>query len=426
MSGFSEYEEVKARIHRYLIAKTDFLTIKDNLNEDQLKMFVDRAIVNLCKELELDITFETRSRLIRELSSAVVSLGPLRPLMEDKDITEIMINGPKLVYVQKHGQISRVDIKFEDNNALMHTVHKIMGSAGTSRRVDESQPYVDFSMPDGSRVNVIIPPCSVGGAVVTIRKFSRDITTIENMVELGTVTQAMAHFLVAAVKAKLNIIFCGATGSGKTTLLNVLSRHIPEHERIITIEDTAELRLMQEHVVSLQAKAANIEGKGVVPMRELFINSLRMRPDRIIIGEVRGDEILDMVQSISSGHSGTMAIVHADSPEECYNRMITMMLMSGIRLTGDQIRQQIATSIDLIVYSELFLDGVRRVVHITDLCYEKDRALAELRDIFTFRQRQITDDGKVIGDWVMNHQKPSFYGKFVKRNIPLPRELFGK
>jgi pilus assembly protein CpaF len=230
----------------------------------------------------------------------------------------------------------------------------------------------------------------------------------------------MADFLIAAIKAKLNIVFCGSTGSGKTTLLNVLSCHIPGHERIITIEDTSELRLMQEHVVSLQAKPANTEGKGEVTIRDLFINSLRMRPDRIIIGEVRGHEILDLVQSIASGHAGSLAIVHADSPQECFNRMITMMLMSGIRLSGEQIQQQLATSIDLIVYVELFLDGVRRVTNITDLRYVKETGSISLDDIFTFKQEKIDQNSAVIGDWVMNNKKPSFYDKFVKRNIQLP------
>jgi pilus assembly protein CpaF len=265
------------------------------------------------------------------------------------------------------GKIEKANVNFPDNANLMHTIQKILSASGSSRRVDESSPYVDFSMADGSRVNVILPPCSLMGPIMTIRKFSRELTTIDDLIERKTLNKQMAAFLIAAIKAKLNIVFCGSTGSGKTTLLNVLSSHIPDHERIITIEDTSELRLMQEHVVSLQAKPSNTEGKGEVTIRDLFINSLRMRPDRIIIGEVRGHEILDLVQSIASGHAGALAIVHADSPQECFNRMITMMLMSGIRLSGEQIQKQLATSIDLIVYVELFMDGVRRITNITDL-----------------------------------------------------------
>ncbi|MBF0331081.1 MAG: CpaF family protein [Candidatus Omnitrophica bacterium] len=420
----TDYEDLKGQLHRFIISKTDFLKLKDAMNEDQLRMFVDKAIADLCRENELVVTFEDRVRLIRELTAAAVSLGPLRSLMEDKDITEIMINGPKHIYIQKQGKITRTDIKFDDNAHLMHTLQKILTASGTPRRIDESSPYVDFSMPDGSRVNVIIPPCTLNGAIMTIRKFSRDIGTMENLIELKTVNKQMVDFLVAAIKAKLNIVFCGATGSGKTTILNVLSAHINEEERIITIEDTSELRLLQEHVVNLQSKAANVEGKGAVTIRDLFVNSLRMRPDRIIVGEVRGEEILDMIQSISSGHSGTLSIVHADSPEECFNRMITMMLMSGIRLSGEQIQRQVATSIDLIVYSELCIDGVRRVLHITDLRYDKKENKVSLEDVFTFKQEKMDEvTGKIIGDWVATRKTPSFADKFAKRNIKIPLEF---
>lgn len=420
MSNNLPQSEVKAQIHHYLISKTNFLQVKDTMQDDQLRMFIDGAIVSMCKEKQLTVTMEERIAIIRELVSGIVSLGPLRPLIEDPAITEIMVNGHKSVYIQKYGMIEKTNITFMDNGTLLNTVQKILAASQSSRRVDESSPYVDFSMSDGSRVNVILPPCSQQGPVVTIRKFSRDLTSIDDVIERRTLNRAMANFLIAAIKAKLNIVFCGSTGSGKTTMLNVLSRHIPEHERIITIEDTAELRLMQEHVVSLQAKAPNIEGKGEVTIQHLFVNSLRMRPDRIIIGEVRGHEILDLVQSIASGHAGSLAIIHADSPQECFNRMITMMLMSGIRLTGEQIQQQIATSIDLIVYAELFLDGVRRVANITDLRYDKESGKISLEDIFTYNQEKIDDKGQVIGDWVMTKTKPSCFHKFVKRNIPVP------
>jgi len=419
-----EQNEIKARIHHYLISKTNFLEVKDNMNEDQLRLFVDNAINKLCQETKLTITMEEKIPILRELVASVVSLGPLRPFIEDPTITEIMINGAKAVYIQRAGKIEKTAVVFPNNENLMHTIQKILAASSSSRRVDESSPYVDFSMSDGSRVNVILPPCSLVGPVMTIRKFSRDLTSIDDLMERKTLNAQMSSFLISAIKAKLNIVFCGSTGSGKTTLLNVLSSHIPEHERIITIEDTSELRLMQEHVVSLQAKAANVEGKGEVTIRDLFVNSLRMRPDRIIIGEVRGHEILDLVQSIASGHAGSLAIVHADSPKECFNRMITMMLMSGIRLSGEQIQQQLATSIDLIVYVELFMDGIRRVTNITDLRCDKETGVSSLSDIFTYKQEKVDDKGRVIGDWVMNKQKPSFYDKFVKRNIQLPAGFF--
>ena len=423
MSSF-EQNEIKARIHHYLVSKTNFLEVKDNMHEDQLRAFVEAAINRLCQETKLTITLEERMSILRELAASVVSLGPLRQFTEDPTVTEIMVNGAKSVYIQRGGKIEKTNVSFPDNANLMHTVQKILAASGTSRRVDESSPYVDFSMADGSRVNVILPPCSLAGPVMTIRKFSRDLTTLDDLIEKNTLNKRMAAFLIAAIKGKLNIVFCGSTGSGKTTLLNVLSSHIPEHERIITIEDTSELRLMQDHVVPLQAKAANMEGKGEVTIRDLFVNSLRMRPDRIIIGEVRGHEILDLVQSIASGHSGSLAIVHADSPQECFNRMITMMLMSGIRLSGEQIQKQLATSIDLIVYVELFMDGVRRIANITDLKCDKEAGTSTLEDIFYFKQDRIDAQGKVVGDWVLDNKKPSFYDKFVKRNIQLPDGFF--
>ena len=423
MASF-ELNEIKSRIHHYLISKTNFLQVKDSMNEDQLRVFVDNAINKLCEETKLTVSVDERHLILRELAASVVSLGPLRPFIEDETISEIMVNGSKSVYIQRAGHIEKTDVKFPDNQNLMHTIQKILAASSSSRRVDESSPYVDFSMVDGSRVNVILPPCSLIGPVLTIRKFSRELATIDDLAEKHTLNKQMATFLIAAIKAKLNIVFCGSTGSGKTTLLNVLSSHIPGHERIITIEDTSELRLMQDHVVSLQAKAANMEGKGEVTIRDLFVNSLRMRPDRIIIGEVRGHEILDLVQSIASGHSGALAIVHADSPEECFNRMITMMLMSGIRLSGEQIQRQLATSIDLIVYVELYMDGIRRIANITDLRCDKETGQSSLADIFTFKQQRIDAQGKVVGDWVQNKQKPSFYEKFVKRNIQLPDGFF--
>lgn len=420
-----EHEDIKSRIHHYLISKTNFLKVKDTMKDDQLRVFVDSAIIELCKEAKMEMTFDERATIIRELVSAVVSLGPIRPLVEDPTITEIMINGPKQVYIQRNGRIELCPVQFRSMDDLMHTVQKILASATSSRRVDESSPYVDFSLPDGSRVNILLPPCALIGPVITIRKYLKELTGLEDLMQKKTLNKQMADFLVSAIKGKLNIVFCGATGCGKTTLLNVLSAHIPNHERIITIEDTAELRLRQQHVVSLQSKPSNIEGKGAVTIRDLFVNSLRMRPDRIIVGEVRGDEILDMVQSISSGHSGSLAIVHADSPEEAFNRMITMMLMSGIRLTGEQIQEQLASAIDIIVYAELYVDGVRRVTNITDLVSTKDGGgKIQLNDIFTFKQEKIDENGKVHGDWVLNRKKPSFYKKFVKYNIPLPAGMF--
>ena len=417
-------EDIRERINRYLIHETDFLRVKDKMNEDELRRFVDKAIRELCDEHNIKLSLEQITTLTRVLVSAVTSLGPLRPLMEDKDVTEIMINGAKRIYIQKYGKIELTNIRFEENHHLLHTIQKILSGAGTNKRVDESSPYVDFSLPDGSRVNVIIPPCSLVGPVITIRKFKADIATVDDLLNLKMIDKRIATLLTAAMKGKLNVVFCGSTGAGKTTMLNVFSRHIPAEERIITIEDTPELRLLQEHVVTLCTKPSNIEGKGEITMRELFVNSLRMRPDRIIIGEVRGPEILDLIQSISSGHSGSLAIVHAESAEDCFNRMVTMMLMTGIRLSTEEIRKQVARAIDLVVHIELFMDGKRRVTTVTDPIYDEETGRFIFHDIFRFNQTGLSDKGEVLGEWILDKRKPSFMYKFAKRMIKLPEGFF--
>ncbi len=418
-----EYNDLKQIVHQYLIKKTDFLKVKDSLNDDQLRVFVDKALTSLCAEDRIDLPTSTRILLIRELVSAVVSLGPLRPLIEDKTITEIMINGANAVYIQREGKILLTDVKFASNEQLLHTIQKILAGSGSNRRVDESSPYVDFSLPDGSRVNVLLPPCSLVGPVMTIRKFA-DIHTVEDLMKHGTLSKKMITFLIAAMKAKLNIVFCGATGTGKTTTLNIFSHYLPEDERIVTIEDTPELRLLQKHVVSLQSKPANIEGKGAITIRDLFVNSLRMRPDRIIIGEIRSGEMLDLIESIASGHSGSLAIVHAESPEDCINRMVTMMLMTGIRLSTEVITKHVVRAIDLLVHIELFPDGVRRITHMSDFTFDEKTQEMKLEHIFEFVQDKVDDNGKITGHWAMSGHKPSFYNKFLKKHVALPEGFF--
>ena len=419
-------EDIRERINRYLIHETDFLKVKDTMNEDQLRQFVDTAITDVCQHHKIILPLEQRVAIIKTIVGGVVSLGPLRSLMEDPSITEIMVNRADQIFIQRNGKIVESDVRFADNQQLMHTVQKILVGSGANKRLDESSPFVDFSLSDGSRVNVIIPPCSVKGAVMTIRKFKADIATVEDLLKLKMIDKQIATLLMAAMKAKLNVIFCGSTGSGKTTMLNVFSRHIPEEERVVTIEDTAELRLLQKHVVSLVSKPSNIEGKGEITMADLFINSLRMRPDRIIIGEIRGKEMLDLIQSISSGHSGSLAIVHAESPEDCFNRMVTMMLMTGIRLSTEEIQRQVAKAIDLVVHIELYMDGRRRVSYVSDLIHDPQTNKVKIENIFEFKQKGISDQGDVIGEWVMHKKKPSFYHKFEKRRVALPEGFFEK
>ncbi|VAW12868.1 Type II/IV secretion system ATP hydrolase TadA/VirB11/CpaF, TadA subfamily [hydrothermal vent metagenome] len=412
------------KVNRFLISETDFLKVRDKLSDEDLREFIENAVECFCQGQAENITEEQRNFLIRNVLSAVVSLGPLRGFMDDEEVTEIMINGANQIYVQKKGQIELTDVTFENNRQLAHTIQKLLSGSETNKRVDESSPYVDFSLQDGSRVNVILPPCALVGPIMTIRKFKTDITTVENLMQRKMLNEGISTLLTAAMKAKLNVIFSGSTGAGKTTALNVFSKHIPEEERIITIEDTPELLLKQEHVVNLVSKPANIEGRGEITMRELFVNCLRMRPDRIIVGEVRGEEILDLIQSISSGHSGSLAIVHADTPEDCFNRMVTMMLMTGIRLATKEIQIQVAKAMDLIVHVELFMDGVRRVTNVSDLYYDEEKEKVFMRDIFRFQEKEFTADGKIIGDWVKNKKYPSFMRKFQKRFIALPDGFF--
>lgn len=420
------HENLRSLISQYLIHKTDFVKVKDQLNEDQLRAYVDRAISNLSYEQEIEISMDDRITLIRSFVESTISLGPLRSLMEDDEIAEIMVNGPDKVYIQKYGKIELTDVKFESSNQLHHTIQKLLATAGSSGRIDESSPYVDFCLQDGSRINAVVPPCTLGGAVVTIRKFSNKISTVDNLLDLKMFDKNIAVFMIAAMKAKLNVFFTGATGTGKTTALNVFSTHIPQDERIITIEDTPELRLKQDHVVTLLTKPANIEGKGEITIRHLFVNSLRMRPDRIIIGEVRSSEMLDLIQSIASGHSGSLAVVHSDSPEDAFNRMVTMMMMAGLPLSTQEIRKQVARAVDLIVHIELFSDGVRRITHITDVAYDKIKDEIYLDDIFNFVQDEKDVDGNIHGHWAKVDTWPSFKGKFDRQNVKLPDGFFTK
>ncbi|MCA9408562.1 MAG: CpaF family protein [Candidatus Omnitrophica bacterium] len=412
------------RVNRYLINHTDFFKVKDELSDSQLKEFVLKAIQDLCKIENLSLSADQREILAGNLVSAVVSLGPIRPLMEDQTITEIMINGFDQIYIQRDGRIVKTDVKFQDNRHLLHTIHKILEGSGSNKRVDESSPYVDFSLADGSRVNVILPPCSMVGPCMTIRKFRNDIGSVDDLIELKMFDKKIATLMIAAMKAKLNVVYCGSTGAGKTTMMNVFSQHIPSHERIITIEDTPELILKQEHVVTLATKPANIEGRGQIEMDELFRNCLRMRPDRIIIGEVRGGEMLDMIQSITSGHSGSLAIVHAETPEDCFSRMITMVLMTGIRLSTSEIQKQVANAIDLIVHIELFMDGLRRVTHISDLTHDKATGKNVMHHVFQFIEEGLDEKGEIVGQWKMDKRTPSFYQKFKKRRVTLPEGFF--
>lgn len=360
-------------------------------------------------------------KIVQEIINDITGYGPINPLLQDPEITEVMVNGPDMVYVEKEGKLQYTDIKFRDDAQVMQVIEKIVSPLG--RRIDESSPMVDARLPDGSRVNAIIPPLSLNGPVITIRKFSKDPYTVEDLINFGTLSREMAVFLNACVKAKINIFICGGTSSGKTTTLNVLSSFIPNNERIITIEDAAELQLSQEHVISLESRPANIEGKGEVNIRDLVINSLRMRPDRLVVGEVRGGEALDMLQAMNTGQDGSLATGHSNTSRDMISRLETMVLMAGVDLPVRAIRQQIVGAISLIVEQTRFKDGSRKIVNITEVQGMEGDVIV-LQDIFTFKQKKVDANGKVVGDFVPTGVRPKFYDDFEAYGIQVPASIF--
>ncbi|MCK4912680.1 MAG: CpaF family protein [Candidatus Omnitrophica bacterium] len=387
------------------------------------EIFIQRAnqiFENMDPENKEGIDSATKDKIIVSLCDDFLGLGPLQRLMNDKEVTEIMINGPDKIYIEKSGKKGRCNIKFDDETHLRYIIEKMIAPA--SRRVDESSPYVDFSLADGSRVNIILPPLAIKGATVTIRKFLDFIQSADDLVRMGTIDSRMAEFLKACIKAKVNILFSGATGSGKTTTLEVLSSYINPDERIITIEDALELKLRQEHVVSLLTRPSNIEGKGEVSPRELFRNTLRMRPTRIILGEVRGEEALDYLQALNSGHRGSLAVIHASIPADALSRLETMALYAGINFPAWAVRNQISSGLDLIVQQSQLSDGSRKITHITEVGKMKDNQV-ELRDIFCYEIEKVLDDSSVKGKFKAVNV-PEFMPIFKKMGVKIDENIF--
>jgi pilus assembly protein CpaF len=367
------------------------------------------------------LTFEAKSRLLRKVENELTGYGPITPLLADPDITEVMVNGPQLVYVEKKGKLVKTDVSFRDDNHVQQVIEKIVAPLG--RRIDESQPMVDARLPDGSRVNAIIPPLALNGPTLTIRKFSQKPFEISDLIRFGTISDQMARFLDGCVKAKLNIFISGGTGSGKTTTLNVLSSFIPHNERIVTIEDAAELKLSQEHVISLETRPPNIEGKGSITIRDLVRNSLRMRPDRIIVGEVRSAEALDMLQAMNTGHDGSLGTGHANSPRDILARLETMVLMAGMDLPVRAIREQISGAIDLIIQQSRLKDGSRRVTHITEVLGMEGETIV-LQDIFVFKQTGFSPTEGIQGGYVPTGIRPQCLEQLEMHGIEIPNEWF--
>jgi len=408
--------ELKHKIQRRIIQE-----FGNEQDIDRLVSNIDSLAKEIIQKEQENFRNVKAQKVVQEIINDVTGFGPINPLLQDPEVTEVMVNGPEMVYFEKEGKLELSDIKFRDNEQVMQVIEKIVAPLG--RRIDESSPMVDARLPDGSRVNAIIPPLALNGPTITIRKFSKDPYTIEDLVKFGTLTSEMAMFLDACVKAKLNIFISGGTSSGKTTTLNVLSSFISNDERIVTIEDAAELELSQEHVISLESRPPNLEGNGAITIRDLVRNSLRMRPDRIVVGEVRGEETLDMLQAMNTGHDGSLTTGHANSARDMIARLETMVLMSGIELPVKAIRQQVAGAIHLIVQQSRLKDGSRRIVNITEV-QGLEGDVVVLQDIFKFNQKKIGQDGKIIGEFVPTGIRPSFYERFEVCGINIPASIF--
>ncbi len=386
---------------------------------DTLQLIRERFAL-LCQHTNVNLPEPQQKQLYERVLSELVGFGPIGSLLEDDSITEVMVNGSRQVYIEREGKVTLTDVRFLNDDHVMRTINKIIEPLG--RRVDRSQPMVDARLPDGSRVNVIIPPCAIDGPSITIRKFSKERLTVDTLVNSGTLTQDMAKFLEACVVSRLNVIISGGTGSGKTTLLNVLSSFIPGDERIVTIEDAAELQLAQDHVVRLETAAAETDGTGRVTIRDLVINSLRMRPERIIIGECRGGEALDMLQAMNTGHDGSLTTIHANTPRDTISRLETLVLMAGMDLPLSVVRRQIVSAIDLIVQQARLRDGSRKITHITEVQGLEGKTVV-MQDIFVFEEEG-EQDGKVIGRLKPAGIRPSFTGRLEMHGFKLPPSTF--
>ena len=413
------FAEVKNRVHMAVIAELGPQFMNSDGNPAALR---DRVLLDIRNRLsqESGIARDDRERLVDEIADDTLGYGPLERFLADESVTEIMVNGPYDVWIERAGKLTRTPVRFTDESHLRRIINKIVAQVG--RRVDESSPMVDARLQDGSRVNVVLPPLSLTGPVLTIRKFAKRRLDLNEMIRLGTLTTDTVEFLQACVRAQLNVLVSGGTGTGTTTLLNALSTAIPDGDRIVTIEDAAELQLDQQHVLRLEARPKNIEGEGEVPIRELVRNSLRMRPDRIIVGEVRGPEALDMLQAMNTGHDGSLCTVHANGTRDALSRLETMVLMAGYDLPIRAIRQQVASALDLIVHLERMQDGSRRVTAITEV-QRMESEVITLQDLFEFKTESVAADRTVTGSLRSTGLRPTFTGKFERRGVPLPSRL---
>ncbi|MFZ0943614.1 MAG: CpaF family protein [Syntrophobacteraceae bacterium] len=418
----NEYYELKTRIHDRLLDLMD-LSLMDTLDPDVLKPQIRRLVEQMLLDDKgrMPLNQNERELLFTEIQDEVFGLGPLEPFLQDPTVSDILVNNYRQIYIERFGKLEATEARFKDDNHLRKILDKIVSAVG--RRIDESSPMVDARLADGSRVNAIIPPLSLDGPVVSIRRFSRDVLEISDLITLKTLTPEIANLLQGIVRARLNVLISGGTGSGKTTLLNLMSRFIPEDERIVTIEDAAELQLKQEHVVRLETRPANIEGKGEINQRDLVRNSLRMRPDRIILGEVRGQEAFDMLQAMNTGHDGSLTSIHANSPRDALVRVETMVAMAGLEIPAEFLRRYISSAINVVIQTARMADGTRKVVSIQEIT-GMEANMTSLQEIFVFEQTGVGTDGRVMGRFRATGVRPKFVEKFLTMNIPFMATMF--
>jgi len=414
--------EVRDRIQEQLIGVLGARLYDDAMSDGDLRRLVDSRLRDLLEAEEMPLSIQEKAQIIQQIGDNILGLGPIEPFIRDPEITEIMVNGHRAVYIERAGKIHRTEVEFKSEEDLRRAIDKIVGRVG--RRIDDASPYVDARLADGSRVNAIIPPVAIRGSALTVRKFSADPFTAKDLVDFGTMTPEVVRFLDACVRGRLNILVSGGTGAGKTTLLNVLSAFLPEDERIITIEDSAELRLQQPHVVSLEYRPPNIEGEGEITIRDLVRNALRMRPDRIVVGEVRGGETLDMLQAMNTGHDGSISTIHANSPRDVLSRLETLALMAGMDLTVRALREQVAAALDLIVHVSRLQDGVRRVTNVSEVVGLEGDTVT-MQDLFLFHVEGGLDErGRVRGRMAPTGLRPHFLDALAERNVTLEASWF--
>ncbi|HEY6650738.1 MAG TPA: CpaF family protein [Actinomycetota bacterium] len=414
--------EVRARVQERLVESLGPRLYDATLSDTELEGLVHQRLRELLDDEEGPLSAQEKLLIVRQIGDSVLGLGPLEPFVRDPEVTEIMVNNWDTIYVERAGKLYWTGTKFHDDQQLRRTIDKIVGKVG--RRVDEASPYVDARLPDGSRVNAVIPPLSIDGPALTIRKFAADPSQADDLIEFGTMTSPVAQFLEACVRGRINVLVAGGTGAGKTTTLNVISSFIPDDERILTIEDAAELKLQQPHVIRLESRPPNIEGKGQITIRDLVRNSLRMRPDRIVVGEVRGAEALDMLQAMNTGHDGSVSTIHCNSPRDALSRLETITMMAGMELSNRAIREQIASAIQLIVYQQRLKDGTRRFTHVTEVAGMEGEVIT-LQDIFLFDfSAGIDEEGRFKGRLKSTGLRPKFLDKLAERGVYVEPELF--